>query len=62
MWVLIISLYIIQPNIILEQSKGEILAPQSSYERCMKERERIKEQWRMEGYRVSPRCIYLKHY
>ena len=62
MWVLFISLYIIQPNIILAQSKGVIQAPQPSLEQCYKERDRVKEQWRMEGYRVSPRCVYIKHY
>jgi len=62
MWILFISLYMIQPNTSLVQSKGVIQAPQSSLEQCYKERDRIKEQWRMEGYRVSPRCVFLKHY
>jgi hypothetical protein len=62
MWVLFISLYMIQPNTELVQSKGVIQAPQSSLEQCYKERDRVKAQWRMDGYRVSPRCVYLKHY
>jgi hypothetical protein len=62
MWILFISLYMIQPNTSLVQSKGVIQAPQSSLEQCYKERDRVKEQWRMEGYRVSPRCVFLKHY
>jgi hypothetical protein len=57
-----ISLYMLQPKTEIVQSKGVIQAPQSSYEQCIKERDRIKEQWRMDGYRVSPRCIYLKYY
>ena len=62
MWILFISLYMIQPNTSLVQSKGVIQAPQSSLEQCYKERDRVKEQWRMEGYRVSPRCVFLKNY
>ena len=62
MWVLVISLYMLQSNTELVQSKGVIEAPQRSLEQCYKERDRVKEQWRMDGYRVSPRCVYLKHY
>ena len=62
MWILFISLYMIQPNTSLVQSKGVIQAPQPSLEQCYKERDRVKAQWHMEGYRVSPRCVYLKHY
>jgi len=62
MWILFISLYMIQPNTSLVQSKGVIQAPQPSLEQCYKERDRVKEKWHMEGYRVSPRCVYLKHY
>ena len=61
MWILIISLYMPQPN-GLTQSKGIIQAPQSSYDQCIKERDRVKEYWYMDGYRVSPRCVYLKNY
>jgi hypothetical protein len=57
-----ISLYMLQPKTEIVQSKGVIQAPQSSYEQCIKERDRIKEQWRMDGYRVSPRCVYIKYY
>jgi hypothetical protein len=62
MWILFISLYMIQSNTSLVQSKGVIQAPQPSLEQCYKERDRVKEQWHMDGYRVSPRCVYLKHY
>lgn len=62
MWILFISLYMIQPNTSLVQSKGVIQAPQSNLEQCYKERDRVKAQWQMEGYRVSPRCVYIKHY
>lgn len=61
MWILIISLYMLQPN-SFTQSKGIIQAPQSSYEQCIKARDRVKEEWHMEGYRVSPRCVYMKYY
>jgi len=61
MWVLIISLYMLQPN-GLTQSKGIIQAPQLNYEQCIKERNRVKEEWHMDGYRISPRCVYLKNY
>jgi hypothetical protein len=61
MWVLIISLYLTQPYGQI-QSKGIIQAPQRSYEACMHERERIRATWYTEGYRVSPRCIFIKNY
>ena len=62
MWVLMISLFMLQPNTEIVQSKGVIQAPQRSLEQCHKERDRVKEQWRMDGYRVSQRCIYVKYY
>lgn len=61
MWILIISLYMLQPN-GSTQSKGIIQAPQSSYEQCIKARDRVKEEWRMEGYNVNPRCVHMKYY
>lgn len=61
MWILIISLYLHQ-SLGQTQSKGYIQAPQPDYETCMKERERIKHTWFTDGYRVSPRCVYIKHY
>jgi hypothetical protein len=61
MWVLVISLYLAQPYGQI-QSKGIIQAPQSSYEACLRERDRIKATWYTDGYKVSPRCIYLKNY
>ena len=44
------------------QSKGIIQAPQPSHEVCMRERDRIRATWYTEGYKVSPRCVYIKHY
>jgi hypothetical protein len=61
MWVLVISLYLAQPYGQI-QSKGIIQAPQTSLEACQRERDRIKATWYTDGYRVSPRCIYLKNY
>jgi len=61
MWVLIISLYLAQP-LGQTQSKGIIHAPQTSHEQCLQERARIQEYWHMNGYRISARCVYIKHY
>ena len=61
MWVLLISLYLNQP-LGQTQSKGVIHAPQTSYDTCVKERDRIRQAWTMDGYRVSPRCIYVPYY
>ena len=61
MWVLIISLYLTQP-LGQVQSKGIIHVPQTSYEACLKERDRIRSTWYIDGYRVSPRCVFVKHY
>lgn len=61
MWILIISLYLHQPLGQI-QSRGYIEAPQPSYEQCQHERERIQQTWHTDGYRVSPRCIWIKHY
>ncbi len=61
MWVLIISMYLSQPY-GFTQSQGVIQAPQPSYETCMREKERIRATWYIDGYKVSPRCIYIKYY
>lgn len=61
MWVLLISLYLGQP-LGQTESRGIIEAPQPSYEQCQRERERIRATWYTDGYRVSPRCIWIKHY
>jgi len=61
MWVLIISLYLTQP-LGQVQSKGIIHAPQPNYETCLQERDRVKSTWFTNGYRVIPRCVYVKHY
>ena len=61
MWVLIISLYAAQ-SLGQVQSQGIIQAPQPSYETCMRERDKVRATWYIDGYRVSPRCIYIKHY
>jgi hypothetical protein len=61
MWVLLISLYLHQP-LGQTQSKGMIHAPQTGYEQCTRERDRVNQYWHMDGYKVSARCIYVKHY
>lgn len=62
MWVLLISLYMNSAIQGQTQSKGMIHAPQSSYEQCLKERDNVQRTWHMDGYRVSPRCVYIKYY
>ena len=62
MWVLLISLYMNSAINGLTQSKGMIHAPQLSHEQCEQERDRVNRNWQMVGYRVSARCIYVKHY
>ena len=61
MWILIISMYLHQP-LGQSQSKGVIHAPQPNYETCIHERNRIQATWYTEGYKVSPRCVYIKYY
>ena len=61
MWVLLISLYLHQP-LGQTQSKGVLQAPFESYERCVAERERVRRDWHLGEYRVSPRCVYVKYY
>jgi hypothetical protein len=61
MWVLLISLYL--PHSLGHvQSKGLIHAPQQSYELCLKARDRVEQTWHMDGYRISSRCVYVRHY
>ena len=62
MWVLLISMYMNSSIQGLTQSKGMIHAPQQSYDQCLKERDRVNQSWRMDGYRISARCVYIKHY
>lgn len=62
MWVLLISLYMNAATPDQTQSKGILHAPQSSYEQCLKARDLVQQTWHMNGYRVSPRCVYIKYY
>ena len=61
MWVLLISAYLHQ-SLGQIQSKGVVQLPQSSYETCLRERDRIQHTWYTDGYRISSRCIYIKYY
>lgn len=61
MWILIISLYLHQP-LGQTQSKGIIQAPQPGYEHCQQQRDLVNKTWHLDQYKVSARCIYLKHY
>lgn len=61
MWVLLISLYVHEP-LGHVQSKGVIQAPFAQYESCTRERDRVKSTWRIEGFNISARCIYVPHY
>ncbi len=61
MWVLLISLYLHQP-LGQTQSKGVLHAPFVTYEACVTERDRVKREWHMAGYTVSPRCVWVKYY
>jgi hypothetical protein len=61
MWILLISLYAIQP-LGQTQSKGVIHVPQMSYDECLKARDRVNSTWRLDGYKTGARCIYIKYY
>ena len=61
MWVLLISLYVHEP-LGHVQSKGVIQAPQTSYEQCQKSRDQVLKTWQIDQYRITPRCVYIKHY
>ena len=61
MWVLLISLYLGQP-LGQTESKGVIHAAHNSYEQCLKQRDQVRATWHLDGYKVSARCIYVKHY
>jgi len=62
MWILLISVYALDNHLGQTQSKGVVHAPQHSYEQCQRERDRVQHDWHLDGYRVSPRCIWVKHY
>jgi len=61
MWVLLISLYLGQ-SLGQTESKGVIHAAHNSYEQCLKQRDQVRATWHLDGYKVSARCIYVKHY
>jgi hypothetical protein len=61
MWLLLISLYNPQP-LGHVQSKGLLQVPQSSYEVCQRERDRVRSTWYIDGYRLSARCVHVPHY
>jgi autonomous glycyl radical cofactor GrcA len=44
------------------QSKGVIHVPQTSYDECLKARDRVNSIWRLDGYKTGARCIYIKYY
>ena len=62
MWILLISLYATNNNLGQTQSKGVIHTAQHSYEQCQKQRDTVQQQWRLDGYKTSARCIWVKHY
>ena len=62
MWVLLISMYMTSAINGLTQSKGMIHAPQNNYEQCLQARDQVKERWHMDQYRISARCVYIRHY
>jgi hypothetical protein len=59
MWVLIVSLYVTLGQV---QSKGIIHAAHTSHAQCLKARDQVRETWRLDGYKISPRCVYVAHY
>ncbi len=61
MWVLLISLYLMEP-LGHVQSKGILHVPQSSYEQCQKTRDTVAQRLQVDGYRTAARCIWIKHY
>ncbi len=61
MWVLLISLYVLQP-LGQVQSKGIIHAPQTDYDTCVKSRDTVTKTWQLDAYKISARCTYIKHY
>ncbi len=61
MWILIISLYAHYP-LGQTQSKGIIHVPMQSIEQCYKERDTVNANWRIDKYKTSARCIWIKEY
>jgi hypothetical protein len=61
MWVLLISLYLGQP-LGQTESKGIIHAPHKNYDECLKARDQVRATWQLDGYRLTARCTYIKHY
>lgn len=57
-----VSLYMNQAILGQTQSRGVLMAPHTSYEACLKARDSVRQQWHLDGYRISPRCVYVKHY
>lgn len=62
MWVLLISLYMNSAIQGQTQSKGVLHAPQSSYDQCLKQRDQVQRTWQLDQYRISARCVYVRHY
>lgn len=61
MWILLISLYALQP-LGQVQSKGVIHVPMQNIEQCYKERDQVNSVWRIDKYKTSARCIWIKEY
>lgn len=59
MWVLLVSVYMLQPVQGQTQSQGIIQAPMNTYDECLAQRDHIRDTWRMQGYRVSARCLRI---
>lgn len=62
MWILLISVALTQPVMGHVQSRGILQIPTDSYTTCVQERDRVNTQWRLDGYRVSARCLRLAQY
>lgn len=63
MWLLMISMWADLQHIPgLTQSHGAIEAPMPTLEKCERERDRVRATWFVDGYRVSARCVYVRHY
>ncbi len=61
MWVLIISLYALEP-LGHVQSRGIIHVPQPNLEQCYQSRDTVNRTWHIDQYKTSARCIWVKHY
>ncbi len=60
MWMLIISLSVLEP-MAQPQSQGVITLAQNSYEECQKTRDQVQQSLRIDKHRTSVRCIWLKN-